>query len=909
MTAAQKQLMHQRFGGATAESLAHMTSYPHGADFPPNVHAYGPARMRMSTSGPSRDQATFFNQEVHHDYLCLNQRGARAYGSAADAAQAEDALFFATSTDLTKTLVVRDAMVLTDRYTRYVAVTLVSSHDETAAALELYFQRHGVPLTLASDGEPANHSAEVRALCATYGVAFTRRNAPYHPHHNATVETSIGLLKQKTAALLASAQLPPTHHWPDALLHAAAVLNVTPRRSLQWRSSYELVHGRAPDLRHFRRYGCVAWVLKLGSTKDKGGFLNANHIECMYIGVGERHGQRGAMFLLPNGKRIVTEHYRCDERRISTMLVRRPPEIALLAMRAQPRARSQQYALVLDAKRREIKSLCDIHTFTWHVGDLPDDARMVPGIMVMKKDPTGALKLTKEGNAKARLCLRGDQTPKGQDVPTYAPCASWTAFLIFTAVAAAHGARLLQADVVNAYVQADLHAHPNVPPTFMPLTAELRELLREALPDMPIGERVRCVRVRRALYGLRESARLFNDHFDAVLRGVGFELLGGEPCLYIYRCENGFLLLCLHVDDFLQACCGASPEEFDRVHNAIRAALNNLLKTATPEVFVGTDYFTIAGGDNGDSNNAAAIHRTSSGIHISVSAHIRALFARAMPHDHPPSATDTRVPLAESLYRRLARREGEPIALDDERAVWYRSVRGVVIWVASRCRPDIAFASHFLSRGVGAPTTVHITAAIHLLRYLHSTHSHGLLFRIADGGAPPPVERELVIYHDATFAGDPSDSSSVAAFVVFLNGTPVDWHVKRVPYVARSSTDAELYGADNALRFIEDHEQLLRAVAQVSSIMRKLIPDTTAVATDNSGLERLANNVNDGEPAGQRHIRTRIHHLKEAIRAGQIRLKWVSADDMHADILTKCVSVPRFESMRAHQVQAAPTIA
>ena len=39
-------------------------------------------------------------------------------------------------------------------------------------------------------------------------------------------------------------------------------------------------------------------------------------------------------------------------------------------------------------------------------------------------------------------------------------------------------------------MQADLHAHPHVPPTFMPLTAELREVLREALPNMPTGERV-----------------------------------------------------------------------------------------------------------------------------------------------------------------------------------------------------------------------------------------------------------------------------------------------------------------------------------------------------------------------------------------------------------------------------------
>jgi hypothetical protein len=230
---------------------------------------------------------------------------------------------------------------------------------------------------------------------------------------------------------------------------------------------------------------------------------------------------------------------------------------------------------------------------------------------------------------------------------------------------------------------------------------------------------------------------------------------------------------------------------------------------------------------------------------------------------------------------------------------------GVTIWIAARCRPDIAFATHFLSRGVGAPTSTHIAAAIHLLRYLRDTHSHGLLFRIHKCD-DAPSHRELIIYHDATFAGDPIDSSSVAAFVVFLNGTPVDWHVKRIPYVARSSTDAELYGADAALRFLEDHAELLKAVARVSSIMRTLIPDTTTLATDNSGLEQLANNINDNEPRGQRHIRTRIHHLKEAIRDKQISVRWVPANVMHADLLTKCVHIPRFLPMRAHHVVPAP---
>jgi hypothetical protein len=66
------------------------------------------------------------------------------------------------------------------------------------------------------------------------------------------------------------------------------------------------------------------------------------------------------------------------------------------------------------------------------------------------------------------------------------------------------------------------------------------------------------------------------------------------------------------------------------------------------------------------------------------------------------------------------------------------------------------------------------------------------------------------------------------------------------------------------------------------------------------------NNVNDNEPRGQRHIRTRIHHLKEAIRDKQISVRWVPANVMHADLLTKCVHIPWFLPMRAHHVVPAP---
>jgi hypothetical protein len=727
LSAGRKHLVHLRFGGVPDSALRRIALMPHGTQSPHDLGAFGPSRVRANSAGAAANSAIFFNQQISHDFLCLSSsaNGARAFASATDAAgHADDPLArFSATRDLTGTIVVRDAIVIADRATRFTVATLVGSHNEVAPALEQYFHRYGVPLTIASDGEPANHSAPVRALCATYGVGFTRSNAPYHPHHNDGVESAIYLLKRRTIAILSSAGLSPQHSWPDALMHAADILNITPRDSLGGASPWQRVHGRPPDLRHFRRYGCVGWVLSLGAYKTRG-FLHSNTIECMYIGTGLRRSQLGAMFLLPDGKRIVTEHYRVDESCISAMLLRRPPAVAMLTIAPPIRPRTRDFGLIHDAKRREIRNLCEIHTFEWHEGPLPEDARSVPGIIVLKRSPDGALKLTKDGLAKARLCLRGDTTPLsnasgGSGVPTFAPCISWCAFLIFTAIAAAHGTRLLQADVVNAYVQADLHAHPNVPPTFMPLTAELRALLLDTLPGAPTSH-IRFVRVRRALYGLRESARLFNDHFDAILRKVGFTLLGGEPCLCVHRCTAGFLLLCLHVDDFLHACCSASVDDYDRVHKAIQSALDDRLKTAGPEVFIGADYFALAGTSQ-DGEIGAALHRSSNGMWVSVSAHIIALCDRLLPHDLPPSKTDTRVPMSESVYRRLAHKEGAPIAHDHPDAAWLRSVMGVTIWVAARCRPDIAFATHFLSRGVGAPTATHIAAAIHLLRYLCDT--------------------------------------------------------------------------------------------------------------------------------------------------------------------------------------------
>jgi hypothetical protein len=204
-----------------------------------------------------------------------------------------------------------------------------------------------------------------------------------------------------------------------------------------------------------------------------------------------------------------------------------------------------------------------------------------------------------------------------------------------------------------------------------------------------------------------------------------------------------------------------------------------------------------------------------------------------------------------------------------EQSTWYRTVVpvvGITLWFSSRCRPDIAVATHYLARSMSEPAVVHVAAAVHLLRYLRNTHGHGLYFQsgyVPVVGGPPWT---MVIHHDATFASDRNDSSSVAGIAVFLMGVCIYWRTHKIKAVTRSSTDAELYGADYGLRFVEDFKQLLRAIADLSNVMRPLLPACVACITDNMGLKDLVGGVNDNADTSKRHIRMRLDHLRQAVQ-------------------------------------------
>ena len=86
---------------------------------------------------------------------------------------------------------------------------------------------------------------------------------------------------------------------------------------------------------------------------------------------------------------------------------------------------------------------------------------------------------------------------------------------------------------------------------------------------------------------------------------------------------------------------------------------------------------------------------------------------------------------------------------------------------------------------MSAPTQLHYSHLLRVLRYLRGTISRRLFFLRSSS-------LQLQAYSDATWASDSSDRRSLSAYLVFLGGSLIAWKTKKQVAVSRSSAEAEL---------------------------------------------------------------------------------------------------------------------
>ncbi|CAM8905463.1 unnamed protein product [Rhodiola kirilowii] len=283
-----------------------------------------------------------------------------------------------------------------------------------------------------------------------------------------------------------------------------------------------------------------------------------------------------------------------------------------------------------------------------------------------------------------------------------------------------------------------------------------RELREEVYMRLPPGYSIpdgMVLRLRRSLYGLKQAPRAWFEHFFFVVTAAGFTASDHDPALFIHTSTRGRTLL-LYVDDML--ITGDDPRHITFVKEPLNTQF--LMKDLSPiRYFLGIEFSS-----------------TSEGFVLSQEKYIRDLLDRASLSDQ--RTIDTLM----ELNVHLRPTDGEPL----EDPTRYRHLVGSLVYLRVT-RPDISYPVHILSQFVSAPTHLHYSHLIHVLRYLQGSISCHLFF-------PRSSSFQLRAYSDATWASDHSGRRSLSAYCVFLGGSLIAWKTKKQTTVSHSSAEGEL---------------------------------------------------------------------------------------------------------------------
>lgn len=179
----------------------------------------------------------------------------------------------------------------------------------------------------------------------------------------------------------------------------------------------------------------------------------------------------------------------------------------------------------------ELNSLAENET--WELVPKPKTVKLLGTRWVfrIKQEPNG------EKKYKARLVVRGFQQREGIDFfETYAPVARLPTIRLILALATQKQLFTRHLDVTTAF-----------------LYGNLEEIVYLRSPDgveIPEGQ---AIRLKKSLYGLRQSPKCWNIRFNDFITSLGFIQSKSDYCLYVWTKDAEVVYLVIYVDDTLIA--------------------------------------------------------------------------------------------------------------------------------------------------------------------------------------------------------------------------------------------------------------------------------------------------------------------------------------------------------------------
>ena len=208
----------------------------------------------------------------------------------------------------------------------------------------------------------------------------------------------------------------------------------------------------------------------------------------------------------------------------------------------------------------------------------------------------------------------------------------------------------------------------------------------------------------------------------------------------------------------------------------------------------------------------------------------------------------------------------------------YREVIGSLIYLMTCTRPDISYSVGLLSRFMQEPKELHWRFLKRLLRYLKTTRDYSLTYYKSN-----KENRKLIGYTDSDLASNFEDRKSTSGYLFKYGECLISWKSSKQNIVALSSTEAEYIGLTKAAQETIWLKQTLNELNHKT--------EQVLIYCDNQSSISLSKNPEFH--ARSKHIDIRHHFIREMIKEGELKIEYLSKDEMPADLLTK--GLPRMK--------------
>lgn len=473
---------------------------------------------------------------------------------------------------------------------------------------------------------------------------------------------------------------------------------------------------------------------------------------------------------------------------------------------------------------------------TWRLVEPPTGRKLIDNKWVFK------VKRNSDGDVeryKARLVARGFTQRPGFDFSeTYSPVAKMSTLRILLALANQEAWHVHQMDVTCAFLNGKLD----------------EDIYMREPAGFEGGNGLVC-KLNKAIYGLKQASRSWNQRFHDFISSLGFSRSEHDFCLY-HRRQNGVVMyVVIYVDDILILSNSEKAIRMLKGRLSVEFEMKDLQEV---KCFLGLNIRR---------------DREAGVMTIDQQAYVKSVLERFGMSDCKPSA----IPMEPRLKLEKGK---DPKEYTDKP---YRELIGCLMYLMVTSRPDLSAAVNYFAGFQCCPTNEHWVHLKRVLRHLRGTADYKLLYQRRNSTG------KLEAFADADWGNDPNDRRSVSGFVVQLHGCTVIWATKKQGSVALSTTEAELMALCQASCEVVWVTNLLQSVGQNVVKPITIYEDNQpciAVTTDPRKHKRM------------KHIEIQHFFVRELVEKGQVDLKYLQTEEQTADIMTKGLAYPRFYKLR-----------